>query len=53
MKEVLSAGKSLEEYQLKECKREERTIKIDLGKIGFGGVNLKRNWLRITAVTQT
>jgi hypothetical protein len=41
MKEVLSGGKSLEESQLKECKREERTIKIDLGKTGFGDVNLK------------
>jgi hypothetical protein len=41
MKEVLSGGKSQEECQLKECKREERTIKIDLGKTGFGDVNLK------------
>jgi len=41
MKEVLSGGKSQEERQLKECKREERTIKIDLGKTGFGDVNLK------------
>jgi len=34
-------GKSLEESQLKESKTEEKTIKIDLGKTGFGDVNLK------------